>query len=436
MNGQLKRSRTRGLTWVVSAGILLWMMAMNLLTPYICDDYTYRLNFATGEPLGSVLEIFPSLYAHSFKMNGRLISHGFAQLFMLLPPVVFDAVNSLVFLLTLLLSLRLCAGRCRGGLLLVMFCLLWQFLPVFGQVALWQVGAVNYFWSLAAFVVFITPELLRFQENRRLLRKPWHWAIFCIYAFFFGWYNEIASFVGICMVFCLILLDLWMNRKKPELRRFLPILFAAAGYLVMLSAPAQSANKQAEALTLAALLRRLLVCGWMLVKYCWPLLLLFAAAFVLGLRSRLPRKTMVLSSLFALAGICANFMPMAASYYPERCMCTTVLLLIMAILFPAGRMLSGRKALAAAATVLLLTLPALFLGGRDVLSCHRQFQIREATIAQALEAGDRDVAANVVLPKTPWSGFYGVRDLSTEDPQTWPNHDMAGYYGLDSLIGE
>ena len=35
------------------------------------------------------------------------------------------------------------------------------------------------------------------------------------------------------------------------------------------------------------------------------------------------------------------------------------------------------------------------------------------------------------------AGFTGftVRDL-TEDPETWPNHSMAGYYGLDSLIGK
>lgn len=436
MSRQLEHSRTRRLIWVVSAGILLWMLAMNLLTPYICDDYTYRLNFATAEPLESVFEILPSMYAHSFKMNGRLVSHGLAQLFMLLPPVVFDVVNSVVFLFTLLLALRLCGAKGNGGLLLAMFCLVWQFTPVFGQVALWQVGTVNYFWSLTAFVLFITPELLRFHENRRLLTRPWHWAMLCIYAFFFGWYNEIASFVGICMVLCLIVLELWFSREKPELRRFLPILFAAAGYLVMLSAPAQSANKQADALTLAVLLQRFVSCGWMLVKHCWPLLVLFAAAFCMGLRARLNRKTMVLSALFALAGICANFMPMAASYYPERCMCTTVFLLVMAILFPAARIRSGRSALAAAAAVLLLTLPSLFLGGRDILSCHRQFQMREAAIAQALANDHRDVTANVVHPETPWSGFYGIRDLRTEDPDTWPNHDMARYYGLDSLIGE
>ena len=436
MNSTLLRTNSRTMLRVVSAGIFLWMLVMNVLTPYICDDFTYRLNFATAEPLQSVFEIIPSMAAHSHKMNGRLISHGLAQLFMLLPSFVFDVVNSAVFLCTGLLILRLMGAHGNWALLGVLACLMWRCIPVFGQVALWQVGAVNYFWSLTAFAVFITPELLRFREGRRLLTKLWHRGIFLVYSFFFGWYNEIASFVGICMVFCLIGLDLWMNRSKLEFLRFLPLIFAAAGYLLMLSAPAQAANKQAEAMTLALLLRRFLVCGWMLVKHCWPLLVLFLVSFVAGLRARLDRNTMVLSALFALAGVCANFMPMAASYYPERCLCTTALLLIMAAGFPAVHLLHGKKAAIALVVVALVTLPSLFTGGRDILRCHQQFAAREALIAQSLEDGITDVTAPVVLPETPWSGFYGLRDLSTEDPETWPNHSMALYYGLESLIGE
>lgn len=85
--------------------------------------------------------------------------------------------------------------------------------------------------------------------------------------------------------------------------------------------------------------------------------------------------------------------------------------------------------------LLALTLPSGITGCRDILSCHRQHIQREATIAAALETGELDVTANVVVPQTPYSGYWGLRDLM-EDPNTWPNHSMALYYGLDSLIGE
>ena len=415
--------------------ISMLMLALNRLTPYICDDFTYDLNFLTGEPLDSIFEIIPSMYAHSFSMNGRLISHGLAQVFMLLSPGVFDVVNTAVFVGTLWLMHRLCGSE-STLLLACSFCLLWLLMPVFGQVVLWQVGAVNYFWSLTALLLFIAPDLLRFLEGRVLLWRNWHRAAFCVYGFFFGWYNEIASFVGICMVPCLILLGRWLNKDKIRLHRLLPVLFAVLGYAVMLSMPAQAANKSGG-LTAELLVRRFAVCSGMLVKYLLPLLIPLALILFFKFDS-LPRKKLILSGLFALAGVCANYMPLAASYYPERCLCTPVLLLIMALLFPLSEFAKREYRMnfcLVCAVVICLSAPFILTGSADIVSCHRQHAQREQTIAAAVDAGERDVTANVVIPQTRWSGYWGVRDL-TDDPDTWPNHDMARYYGLDSLIGE
>lgn len=431
-------NRSRRTLMVLTGGVFALMLCLNILTPYICDDFTYRLNFLTKEPLGSLLEIPESMYAHSYKMNGRLISHGLAQVFMLLPPLVFDICNAAVFAGTLYLIHRLCAGERNGLVYGLGFCLLWLLMPVFGQVALWQVGALNYFWSLAALVVYIAPALLRLRSGRELLTKRKHWVLFCIYGFFFGWYSEIASFVGMCMNLCLVVLDVWMNREKFRWSRLLPVLTAVLGYLTMLSMPAQAANKQGAGLTLELLAQRFADCNEMLREYLLPLLIAFLVLFIAGLLVRLPGKTLAVSALFALAGVCANYMPLAASYYPERCLCTPVLMLVMAVLFlaaPLGRGKGLAILCAACGVVLVLTLPAGLRGCRDIVSCYNQHVQREQTIAAALEDGQRDVTANAVLPQTPWSGYYGVRDL-VDDPDTWPNHSMALYYGLDSLKAE
>ena len=437
MNKLKKLDRSPIMRLLISGAIFALMLVLNKLTPLICDDFTYDLNFLTKAPLGGFWEIFPSIYAHSYKMNGRLISHGLAQVFMLLPTGVFDVVNAAVFTGTLLLLHRLCGSK-SALLLGASFCLLWLFTPVFGQVVLWQVGAINYFWSLTALLVFITPELLRFREDRKLLKKKWHYAAFCIYGFLFGWYNEIASFVGIVMVPCLILLGRWLNGDKLSIRRFTPPLFAVFGYIVMLSMPAQAANKSGG-LTMELLAERLGNCVTMLQTHCGFLLLLFCLLASWCAMARVHKKSILGATLLAVAGICANFMPVAASYYPERCMCTTVLLLVMAIVW-LGRELVKTKAfpvIAAGVTLLaVLTIPSGISGCRDILSCYRQNALREQTIAAAIASGDRDVTANVVIPLTPWSGYWDLRDLSTEDPETWPNHSMAVYYGIDSIIGE
>lgn len=423
---------------VLTGAIFLLMLYLNILTPYICDDYTYNLNFLTREPLGSFLEIFESMYAHSYKMNGRLISHGIMQIFMLLPPIVFDIANAAVFTVTLQLILRLVSREYNCLLMVAFFCLFWSWMPVFGQVVLWQVGALNYFWSLTGLVLYITPAMLLFQQNRHVLTTKLHLALFCVYSFFFGWYSEIASFVGMCLVICLVLLDFWLNRRKFRLSSLLPVVSAALGYVAMLSMPAQAANKQGSGLTMELLLQRFEICNEMLTRYLALPLLLFVSLLILGLVARLPRKTMILSGLFALAGICASYMPLAASYYPERCLCVPVLMLLMASLFLAAPLSCNKGFLissGACCLILLLTIPAGLLGYQDIASCHAQNTQREETISASLDAGETHVTANAVIPTTPWSGFYGVRDL-TADPETWPNHAMALYYGLDSLIAE
>ena len=93
MNKLRKLDRSPILRTLCLGAIFALMLVLNVLTPLICDDYTYNLNFLTKEPLGGFFEIFESMYAHSYKMNGRLISHGLAQVFMLLSPMVFDVLQ-------------------------------------------------------------------------------------------------------------------------------------------------------------------------------------------------------------------------------------------------------------------------------------------------------------------------------------------------------
>lgn len=437
--GQFKRlNSSKWSTAAAAGGIFVLMLALNIMTPYICDDFTYDLHFGTGQRLTSFWEIFPSMYAHSFSMNGRLMAHGLAQVFMLLPPIVFDIVNAAVFTGTLVFVLRLCSRERNALLLISLFCLIWLWMPVFGQVVLWQVGALNYFWSLTALVLYIAPALFLFTENREILKTRRHCAGFCLYGLFFGWYSETASFVGICMVLSLTVLDCWMNRRRFCWHRLLPILTAGIGYIAMLTMPAQTANKQGAALTFEVLILRFGVCCKMLVQYLALPLALFAILFALGRLLHLPGKTLVLAGLFALAGVCANFMPLAASYYPERCLCTSVLMLLMASLFLAAPLSTHKRLsvlITATCLILVLTLPAGVRGCRDIASCCRQHTNREATIAAQLAQGNRDVIANAVVPETAWSGFWGIREL-TDDPKTWPNHAMSIFYGLDSLVCE
>ena len=73
--------------------VVLLMLAGSALTPYSVDDWSYMFSFATGERIASVGDIFPSMAAHAQRLNGRLIAHFWAQLFLLLPKMCFNVVN-------------------------------------------------------------------------------------------------------------------------------------------------------------------------------------------------------------------------------------------------------------------------------------------------------------------------------------------------------
>ncbi|MBQ2328031.1 MAG: hypothetical protein II382_02485, partial [Oscillospiraceae bacterium] len=92
---KLKRAdRSAGLRWVLLAGIGLIMLGLNWMTPLLADDYTYVHSWADWKRITSPLQIPASMYAHGFKMNGRIVAHAFEQLFLIYPKHLFDFCNA------------------------------------------------------------------------------------------------------------------------------------------------------------------------------------------------------------------------------------------------------------------------------------------------------------------------------------------------------
>ena len=115
-----------------------FMYAFNSLTPYVADDFVYRLSFyekAFIEDVG-ILGVFKSMYAHAFSMNGRVISHGFEQLFMLFPKTAFNIVNTLFYVLLVYVIYRIINYKKKRNCILYAGAAmaLWHYTPDFGLV--------------------------------------------------------------------------------------------------------------------------------------------------------------------------------------------------------------------------------------------------------------------------------------------------------------
>ena len=429
--------RSRGLEIFVPAAVFVVLLLCNVKTPMIADDYAYCFSFADGQRVDSLGDIFASMSAHRLWMNGRVIAHFLVQLFLMLPPLAFDLVNSAAFAAAVWLTAYLARkrGEKDGLLLLGAFCLLWIYTPAFGQVFLWLDGSVNYLWSVLFSLMMLKVFAAKFLEDREL-PGPWRW-LFPLYCFAVGAYCE-PSATG--TVFCCALLlalgrILYKQRLSPWL--LLSLVTAFAGFLYMVLAPGEVNNKSAT-LTLSGVSYGF-VNSMELYRQLWPLLLIYLALAFAAWHLKADTRRQLLALSFILASIAGVFVLSFAGYAEPRSACYGCFMAVAAsaVLFSTVLDSRFRPALLFALTAALAaTMYWGAVGVQDICESCAQQERNEALVLEALEAGSRAVTVEPVYFATKYSAGSGLGYLSS-DPGAWNNVYMAEYYGLDSLsLGE
>jgi len=193
----------------------IWLFTLNCLTPYIADDFTYMLSFASKEKIRTVSDIIPSMIEHSQSHNGRILAHSLEQLFLLAPKMAFNVANTLITITFLLLLYRLCnAGKPNVFLFFFIFISIWYSTPVFGQVFLWQDGALNYLWGYVMSLAFITPYVRYYTDEKVVFSHMWQWILFSLFSYFMGTYSEGSSFVAIAIGLCMLALAFFSQKTR------------------------------------------------------------------------------------------------------------------------------------------------------------------------------------------------------------------------------
>lgn len=427
---------------VLSFLFFVLMLCLNALTPYIADDYVYRYSFSGSAQLmreSGFSEIFKSMYRHAFVMNGRVVSHGLDQLFMCFPKTVFNVVNAFlcVFMLYVMYRIVNFGGKRNCILYIAIAMAIWCYTPAFGQVYLWQIGAVNYMWAVLGAVLYAAPFVYRFIYGKELLRRWWQNALFCIFAFALGMYNEIASFIAILFAAILnIIIPLVQKNKKFSLLHVAEVV-AIIGYLLLLAMPSEIGAKQSR-LELSVLLSNFTEVTRLLKTHMLPLMLAWAVFFTIGCLTKMAKERLILSGLFAFCAVCASYMMAVASYIPERCMVTTAIFAILAVGILLPPLMKTKYAAVPISALAMLTVLFAFNfaeGTVDVLDSRLQVAARETEIAAQKAAGNMDLELKLIDYKTQYSPFYDLADLQTDESDVWPNSSMAKYYGVDSMLG-
>ena len=85
--------------------------------------------------------------------------------------------------------------------------------------------------------------------------------------------------------------------------------------------------------------------------------------------------------------------------------------------------------------VILVSVPEVFSGTREIAASYLQISENEAWILECREQGVMDIEIEQFSPSSKYSAVYGLKYIDTQDVSTWPNSYMAEYYGVNSIIG-
>lgn len=422
----------------VCTGIFLWMFACNLLTPYLVDDYNYMYSFSTGERIRSVWEIFPSMAAHAQVINGRLVAHWLAQLTFLFPGWVFDIVNAAIFVVQILMIERI--GRSKeensnGWMILAAFAGIWLFQLGFGNINLWQDGSVNYLWSYFFGLLYLWPFAKRFLHGNSGLHRAGVPAYLLI-SLLAGAYTEGISVAMIAITGCLLLLQWYMEKKRPEIWQFWALGLAVMGQITIYLAPAQWLKKASG--SGSSLLYNILRSFG---KY-WDLralIFLLAALLVIAWISKVDRRRILFAVCLFIGTMASNFIMVFAVGYPERSVGNIVVLLVMADMLLMQELMKTVQWKSFAICILMIAVLALpkhlAVGAWDIYNTYVQNKANVEHILESKAAGEQVVTIHNITINTQYSGASQLRYIAS-DPTIWPNNSIAKYYEVDAVMSD
>ena len=304
--------------------VFLTLFVFNRKTFTHGDDFIYTYFFTTYEDINSISDIIESQKMHYNEWGGRIIVHTVLQALLQLPDIVIDGLNSLIFVVLIVLIYYHVKARGRHSLSLfwLIFFFTWLLQPAFGDTVLWITGSLNYLWATVMVLAFLLPY--RFYRGRR--PKGAMNILLCAISLFCGiiagWTNE-NTVAGLIVMVMSFLFYYRISGMKLPLWGILGLVGVVCGYACMILAPGNFMRAQAEGaeLSLLKMVYTSVMATFSLFDYLGVVFLVAAILYVLFIKySPSNKKNLSLIILVYLFGVlsaiyCMVFSP---SYFAPR----------------------------------------------------------------------------------------------------------------------
>ena len=422
--------------------VFMIMFVLSSLTPLLADDYSYSFSYADrSKRISNLRDVFESMAAHRYAMNGRVVSHSLAHIFLMLPKPVFNVFNALnATLLIMFMHKYYCGRSSRNNILLTMLsvAMIWHFMPNFGQVFLWLDGSLNYSWCATVILAFLYPFFSEYFRKEPIFSGKLEKAeitAFILFSFVAGAYSESASCAALLIAVCFVLLC-WMRDRHISKLLLAALISAVLGFAFMMLSPSELSGRTSQFSigVIAHNIQRVVSAPqqYLLVLYC-----AFAALFTVCIVAKMDKTVLITAAIFLLGNIASIVVFTFAVYFPARSLCVPTIFLITPCLMMLDALTEkGFRYLLAPLTAVSFTVCvfSFVLGVGDIAVVYYESKQREAAIYQAIEAGEDFVQIYQYSGNTKYNGAYSLPD-AYEDCGVWPNYDMAQYYGIGAISG-
>lgn len=173
MNNKKKKTIMILILIIVFIGIYI----LNNKTLLVSDDYPYQFIFTGRYPnnntqlISNPLQIFLSMKNHWLLWGGRVSVHYFLQFAFMLGIPFFNILNSFMFVLLGWLIYKHINNtkEIKISLLLLIYSLIFLFIPQPGSIIMWKSGSANYLWA-SVFILFMTLIYKKHYDNSKNIK--------------------------------------------------------------------------------------------------------------------------------------------------------------------------------------------------------------------------------------------------------------------------
>lgn len=235
-----------GLIVLITASIFLLCHSV-LPSP---DDYNY--SFVQGNPNKVKVNNYSAIKETALffynNWTGRVIPHILIGIFRNINPIIFEVVNTLVFMVFIITIVKVLNKKTTYLSILGVFGYL-AFSKMFGEKFAWLSGSFNYLWPCTCLALFIKVFYNYFVdiENKEYNLNVFQKVLLVLFAFVVGFMHENVAFVGgaFLVIICLLKIKDFLkfeNRKKVVVA--LSVVMFGIGALLGIFAPGNFARME------------------------------------------------------------------------------------------------------------------------------------------------------------------------------------------------